>query len=143
MDIWIILIIISFVFLIIEMLTPTMFFINLAVATACTAIFAFFGVAPLLLTIIFSVVAIVTIAFVRPILLKQMNEKKCETGLTDKYIGKKAKVVQTITKDSGRVSIYGEEWNAKLLNEDVNEVAIGEDVEIVSNDSIIFMVKKI
>lgn len=140
MDMWLLLLIASVVFLVLEMFTPTLFFINLAVATAVSAIFAYLGFSNLVVTFVFLIVSIATIWFVRPILLKQINEKKQTTGLDDKYIGKVAKVVKEVSKTEGRVAIYGEEWQAVT---DGENIPIGTEVKILSNDSIIFKVEKI
>ncbi len=140
MDMWLLLLIMAVVFLVLEMFTPTLFFINLAVAAVISAIFAYLGFSSLVVTIVFLVVAIATIWFVRPILLKQINEKKVTTGLDDKYIGKIAKVVKEVSKTDGRVAIYGEEWQAIT---DGENIPVGEEVKILSNDSIIFKVEKV
>lgn len=140
MDMWLMLLIAAVVFLVLEMFTPTLFFINLAVAAAISAIFAFIGCSSLIVTLVFLVVAIATIWLVRPILLKQINEKKVTTGLDDKYIGKIAKVVKDVSKTDGRVAIYGEEWQAVT---DGDNIPAGSEVKILSNDSIIFKVEKI
>lgn len=140
MDMWLLLLIASVVFLVLEMFTPTLFFINLAVATAVSAIFAYLGFSNLVVTFVFLIVSIATIWFVRPILLKQINEKKQTTGLDDKYIGKVAKVVKEVSKTDGRVAIYGEEWQAVT---DGENIPTGSEVKILSNDSIIFKVEKI
>ncbi len=140
MDMWMLLLVASIVFLILEMFTPTLFFINLAVAAAISAIFAYLGFSYLVVTFVFLIVSIVAIWFVRPILLKQINEKKQSTGLDDKYIGKVAKVVKEVSKTDGRVAIYGEEWQA--VTEGGN-IPTGAEVKILSNDSIIFKVEKI
>lgn len=140
MDMWLMLLIVSVIFLVLEMLTPTLFFINLAVAAAISAIFAYFGFSNLVVTFVFLIVAIATIWLVRPILLKQINVKKISTGLDDKYIGKIAKVVKEVSKTDGRVAIYGEEWQAVT---DSENIPTGSEVKILSNDSIIFKVEKI
>lgn len=140
MEMWLLLLIMAVVFLVLEMFTPTLFFINLAVAAAISAIFAYLGFSSLVVTIVFLVVAIATIWLVRPILLKQINEKKVSTGLDDKYIGKIAKVVKEVSKTDGRVAIYGEEWQAVT---DGENIPAGAEVKILSNDSIIFKVEKI
>lgn len=140
MDMWLLLLIASVVFLVLEMFTPTLFFINLAVATAVSAIFAYLGFSNLVVTFVFLIVSIATIWFVRPILLKQINEKRQTTGLDDKYIGKVAKVVKEVSKTDGRVAIYGEEWQAVT---DGENIPTGSEVKILSNDSIIFKVEKI
>ncbi len=134
------LLIVSVFFLVLEMLTPTLFFINLAVAAAISAIFAYFRFSNLVVTFVFLIVAIATIWLVRPILLKQINVKKISTGLDDKYIGKTAKVVKEVSKTDGRVAIYDEEWQAVT---DSENIPTGSDVKILSNDSIIFKVEKI
>ena len=138
MDMWLLLLVASIVFLILEMFTPTLFFINLA--AAISAIFAYLGFSYLVVTFVFLIVSIVAIWFVRPILLKQINEKKQSTGLDDKYIGKVAKVVKEVSKTDGRVAIYGEEWQAVTEGENI---PTGAEVKILSNDSIIFKVEKI
>ncbi len=140
MDMWLMLLIAAVVFLVLEMFTPTLFFINLAVAAAVSAIFAYLGFSSLFVTFVFLIVAIATIWLVRPILLKQINEKKVSTGLDDKYIGKIAKVVREVSKTEGRVAIYGEEWQAVT---DGENIPVGSEVKILSNDSIIFKVEKI
>lgn len=140
MDMWLMLLIVSVFFLVLEMLTPTLFFINLAVAAAISAIFAYFRFSNLVVTFVFLIVAIATIWLVRPILLKQINVKKISTGLDDKYIGKTAKVVKEVSKTDGRVAIYDEEWQAVT---DSENIPTGSDVKILSNDSIIFKVEKI
>jgi len=144
MDFWLILLIASVVFLFLEMFTPTLFFINLALAAAVSAIFAYLGFSIWVITIIFLVVSIVSIGFVRPLLLKKMNTKEHTTGIEDKYIGQVATVVNDVTKTSGRVAIYGEEWQAVLSENDADEfIPQGAKVKIISNNSIIFTVEKI
>ncbi len=140
MDMWLILLIVSVIFLVLEMFTPTLFFINLAVAAAVSAIFSYLGFSNLFVTFVFLIVSIAAIWLVRPILLKQINEKKVSTGLDDKYIGKVAKVVKEVTNTDGRVAIYGEEWQAVT---DGEAIAVGSEVKILLNDSIIFKVEKI
>ena len=137
---WLILLIVSVIFLLLEMFTPTLFFINLAVAGAISSAFSYLGFSNLFVTFVFLIVSIATIWFVRPILLKQINEKKEMTGLDDKYIGKVAKVVKEVTKTDGRVALYGEEWQAVT---DGEVIPVGAEVKILSNDSIIFKVEKI
>lgn len=140
MDMWLMLLIVAVVFLVLEMFTPILFFINLAVAAAVSAIFAYMGFSSLLVTFVFLIVSIATIWLVRPILLKQINEKKVSTGLDDKYIGKIAKVVKEVSKTDGRIAIYGEEWQAVT---DGENISVGTEVKILSNDSIVFKVEKI
>lgn len=144
MDLWLILLIVSVLFLILEMFTPVLFFINLSVAAAIAAFIAYCGYSGTVITFVFLIVSIAAIGLIRPFLLDKMNDKKTATGIDDKYIGKLAKVVSKITKNEGRISIYGEEWQARLNTENLEDFANeGEQVKIISNDSIIFTVEKV
>ena len=143
MDMWIKLLILCVFFLILEMFTPALFFINLSFAALCAAIASYLGYSNTVITVVFAVVSIVAILIVRPLFLKNMQTKKTETGIEDKYIGKVAKVVEEVTSRSGRISIYGEEWNAVLKSPGENPVPAGKDVKIISNDSIVLTVEEI
>ena len=143
MDIWIKLLILCVFFLILEMFTPALFFINLSFAALCAAIASYLGYSNIVITVVFAVVSIVAILIVRPLFLKSMQTKKTETGIEDKYIGKIARVVEEVTARNGRISIYGEEWNAVLKSSDENPVPAGKDVKIISNDSIVLTVEEI
>ncbi len=143
MDMWVKLLIVCVAFLVFEMFTPVMFFINLSFAALCAAILAYLGFSNTVITIVFVVVSIVAILFVRPLFLKNMKSKNNETGMEGKYIGNTAKVVEEVTGKSGRVAIYGEEWNAVLAESSNSPVPVGASVKILSNDSIILTVEEI
>jgi len=143
MDMWIKLLILCVAFLILEMFTPVMFFINLSIAALCASVVSYLGYSSAVVTIVFVVVSIAAILFVRPLFLKNMQSKKTETGMEDKYIGKVAKVVEEVTHRNGRVAIYGEEWNAVLKSSQETPVPAGGEVKIISNDSIILTVEEV
>ena len=92
-----------------------------------------------ILVSVFFVFSFLSFAFLRPILLKKKG-KETETGVNDKYIGKKAKVIEDISGDNGAISIYDERWNART--EDGSVIPAGSEVEIVKNDSLIMYVVK-
>lgn len=140
MDFWHILLILTVVFLVLEMFTPALFFINLAFASLVSALFAYLGYSLTVITFVFLIVAIASIGLVRPLLLKKMTGKKHNTGMEDKYIGKLAKVVKEVTQTDGRVTIYGEEWQALT---EKGTIPVGKEVKILSNDSIIFTVEEL
>ena len=50
------------------------------------------------------------------------------------------KAIKTINKNEGAISIYGERWEARALND--NEIPEGSEVEIVKNDSLTMFVKQ-
>lgn len=140
MEIWQILIIAGVIFLIIEMLTPVLFFLNFALACFITAIIALFIIDLNYLVPILVVFSLAFLLFLRPLLVKTKNGNK-KTGVEEKYIGKIAKVTDTVTEHSGVISIYNERWEARSnLGE---EIPVGSDVKIVRNESLVLFVEKI
>ncbi len=137
---WQLLLIIGITFLIVEMFTPMMFFLNLALACFVTAVFSLFVKDWNILIPVFAVFSAGFLIFLRPILVKTKNGNK-KTGVEEKYIGKTAKVVEKVTPNSGVISLYDERWNARSISED--EISVGEQVIIVQNESLLFYVKKI
>ncbi len=143
MDVWLIWLIVAVVFLFLEMFTPTLFFINLSVASVISAFCAYCGYSVTIQILVFLIFSIAAIGLIRPLLLNKLKGKKHETGMEDKYIGNTAKVIVEVTKYDGRVGIYGEEWQARLKSENEQPIPVGEEVKIISNDSIVFTVEKI
>lgn len=140
MDYWQFLLVVGVIFLIIEMFTPAMFFLNLALACFVTAVFALFTIDWNFLVPVFVVFSAIFLIFLRPLLMKTRNGNK-KTGVEEKYIGKTAKVVETVTSESGVVSLYDERWNAR--SESGEEISTGHQVEIIRNESLILYVKKV
>lgn len=81
MVLWEIFAIAGLAFLILEMIVPSMFFLNLALAGFVTAIVALFVKGWIILTCIFVVLSILSILLLRPILIKQKESKEKETGM--------------------------------------------------------------
>lgn len=127
-------------FLIFEMFTPSMFFLNFALAAFITAVFSVCIGTISTLIIIFFVFSFVSFAFLRPILVKKFIKDK-ETGLQNKYIGKTVTADEEITDKAGVINIYGERWDAR--SDDGSVIPSGSQVKIVRNESIIMYVQKI
>ncbi len=141
MSYWQLLIIAGIVFIIIEIFTPVMFFLNLALACFLTAIVALFILDWNILVPVFAVSSIIFLLFLRPLLVKTRSNGDRKTGVDEKYIGKIAKVVETVTSNSGVISLYDERWNARSnLGE---EIPVGSEVKIVRNESLMLFVEKI
>ena len=138
---WQIIFCIGFLFLILEMFTPSMFFLNFAISAFICAILSLITTNIYILTIVFSILSILFIFTLRPVLMKNLNNKKLQTGINAKYVGKIAKAVEDIDKNSGVISIYDERWQARNIEDSV--ILKGENVEITGNESIIMKVKKI
>ena len=138
MSLWQIWCIAGIVLCITEIFTPAMFLLNLGFACFVSAIFAALGVSSLIQVIVFAIFSAVFIIWLRPFLIRKRESDTPET--VEMYIGKTAKVIEKVTQSGGRIAIFGEEWQAKSL--DNEEYQIGEEVKIVKNDSIVMYVQK-
>ncbi len=136
---WQFLCVVGIAFVILEIFTPSMFFLNFALAAFITAIASLVTLNHFALVLIFFVFSFISFVFLRPILLRR-NSKDTETGIEGKYIGKVAKVTEEVTKDRGVITIYGERWEARCLGE--QSIPAGADVKIVKNDGLIIFVEK-
>jgi membrane protein implicated in regulation of membrane protease activity len=132
--------IIGIAFLILEMFTPSMFFLNFALASFICVPIAIYVHNVFTLVLIFSVLSFVSFIFLRPILIKKFNKSQ-ETGINSKYIDKVVKTDSEITDSNGVINIYGERWEAR--SDDGSVIPAGVNVRIVRNESIIMYVKKI
>ena len=139
MIMWQLLVILGLIFLVLEMFTPMLFFLNFAIASFITAIASFIITDINILMLIFVVLSLLLLWFLRPLLIKSKNQKNSKTGMESKYIGRTAKVIEEVTSDSGVISIYDERWNARSINNEI--IPIGSIVEIVKHESLIMSVK--
>lgn len=139
MELWQIIGIVCVGLCILEIFTPTLFFLNLAFGALVTAIVSVWYKDVSMLLLIFAVVSTIMIVFIRPMLYKKTPDEN-KTGIEGKYIGKVAKAEEDITKVSGVISIYGERWEARVENDEV--IPAGSDVRIVRNESLIIFVEK-
>lgn len=134
---WQILAGLGLIFLILEMTVSSMFFLNFAVGAFVTAICAIYIINWYALILIFVGISLLSLTFLRPMLVKK-TQKNQETGLASKYIGKTAKVIETITPNSGVISIYDERWEARSDH----EIQAGAEVIIEKNESLVMYVKE-
>ncbi len=140
MLVWQFLCVIGIAFVILEIFTPSMFFLNFALAAFITAAVSFITLNKFALVLVFFLLSFLSFAFLRPILLRR-NSKDTETGMEGKYIGKTAKVTEEVTAERGVITIYGERWEARCENGEV--IPAGAEVKILRNDSLIMYVTKI
>lgn len=138
LNLWQIWVIAGVILCIVEIFTPAMFFLNIGFACFIASIIAALGFAGIWQVIIFGLFSAIFLIWLRPLLLKQKQSEKPET--IEMYIGKTAKVIEKVTKDNGKIAIFGEEWQAKSINDEVFEV--GDNVKIVKNESIVMFVEK-
>ena len=139
MVLWQLLAICGIAFLILEMFTPSMFFLNFALAAFITAVLSLYTTNLSVLVIAFFVFSFVSFLFLRPIIMKKFSKSQ-ETGINSKYIDKIAKAETEINTSSGVISIYGERWEARSENGTV--IQQGSEVKIIRNESIIMYVEE-
>lgn len=136
---WQILIVAGLLLIILEIFTPALFFLNLALGCFVTAALAYYITDWNILVPVFVAFSAIFLMFLRPILVKARTNNQ-KTGVEEKYIGKIAKVTETVTAIGGIVSIYDERWNAR--SENGEEIPAGSEVQIVRNESLMLYVKK-
>lgn len=128
-------------FLILEMFTPAMFFLNFAIAAFICAGLSLITTNITILIVTFSVLSVILIFCLRPMLMKNVENKKQESGMDEKYIGKIARVIEDIDKTKGAITIYDERWQARNIEE--GTINKDEEVEIISYDSTVLNVRKV
>ena len=131
----------GFLLLILEIVTPTTFFLSLAIGSFATGICAMFFNTYNVLVPVFVVVSVASLLLFRPFLRNNQKDKEA-SGVEEKYIGKTAKVIEKVTQYSGVITLYGERWEARLLNSE-DEIPENSEVKIIKNDSLIMYVEKI
>lgn len=140
MEVWQLWGVIGILLIIVEMFTPVLFFLNLAIAAIVTGTVSYYiSLSGTEQVLIFAAASVILLAFLRPMLLK-IKDAPEKTGM-DTYLGQKAKVTQKITSDSGRIALFGEVWDARSACE--NEINEGETVKIVSRDGLTMFVEKV
>ena len=143
MQAWFIWLIISIIFVIIEMATVGFFLMWFAVAAAITALLSLiFPTAYVAQIIIWAILSVVLVAFTK----KFTDKIKPATTPTNVYsiIGKRALVTVAINNENatGQVKVDGDIWSARSENYD-ETIAVGESVEILRIDGVKVIVKKL
>lgn len=139
-ELWMIYIVISVIAVVIEIFAPSMFCINFAIAGILTAIVSIFWGNLNQTLLIFIVLSILSILFIRPVLKKMLHDKPTADFNSD-YIGKIVKVIEPVSTMKGAITIYDERWEARI--KEGEEIPVGTDVKIVENDSLTLYVERI
>lgn len=133
--------IVCMICLILELFSGDFFLMCFAIGALVTAVVSIFGTGIYVQLVIFAIVAIMSIFFVRPFALKYLHSKEGRLSNAEALIGRVGRVSTTIVEHGyGRVAIDGDDWKALSVNGE--EIAEGEKVRIVSMDSIIVTVEK-
>ena len=117
MDPWLIWLIVAGIFAVAEIFTLTAALGMLGGAALITAGTAALGLPAPLQFLVFTVVATLSVVFVRPIALRHVLQPQTERFGIDALVGKSAYVVSEVTGLGGRVRIEGEEWTARAYDE--------------------------
>ena len=136
---WQLMAIIGVLFLILEIFTPALFFLNLAFAAFITAGLTVFVADINVVLLTFVVFSAIFLIILRPILMNLKTDKSQKTGMEGKYIGKTAQVISPVTRTTGAITIYGERWDARTDSD--GEIPTGSNVRIVRNESLIIYVE--
>lgn len=138
---FIVFLIIALIFFMIEIYTPTMFFLNFALAAAICAIFAT-GIENYdILVPIFVTLSILFLLFLRP-LFNLTPHKNAEKSFESPYVGKVATAITEINFFTGRAKIYDEDWEARTLSEDAPIIKKGSQITIIRHDDLTLFVEK-
>lgn len=117
MDVWLIWLITAAMLAVAEIFSLTAALGMLAGAALVTAGFAAVGLPLPLQFLVFTILATLSVLFVRPIVLRHMLQPQVERFGVDALIGRTAYVVSEVTGLGGRVRIGGEEWTARAYDE--------------------------
>ena len=138
---WIVFLIVSLLFFIAEIFTPTMFFLNFAAASAVCSFVGIFTDNHNILIPLFAILSILFILFLRPLL--NINPQKINnSAFESQYVNKMATAITNITPYSGRIKIYDESWEARTLPESPTEIPEGSKVKIISHNDLTMFVEK-
>ena len=141
MSAWLVFLIVAILFFMAEIYTPTMFFLNFALASIVCALLGIFIDNYNALIPIFTVLSIIFILFLRPLLNINPKADK-EHEFESQYIGKTATATTDINFFSGRLKIYDEDWEARTLSEDAPEIKKGAKVTITRHNDLTMFVQK-
>ncbi|MEU8651480.1 NfeD family protein [Streptomyces sp. NPDC048737] len=117
MEPWLIWVIIAGFFALAEIFTLTAALGMLGGAALITAGTAALGLPEPLQLLVFTVVATLSLVFLRPVALRHVLQPQTERFGVDALVGKSAYVISEVTGAGGRVRIEGEEWTARAYDE--------------------------
>ena len=125
------------IFVVIEILTPTTFFVNLALACFVTAIASVYTSDLNILIPLWAVASGVFMYLLRG--LRHRKTVDAGTGM-NRYIGQRAKVLENVNDKGGVISIFDERWNARSA--DGGKYASGAFVRIVKEENLVMFVEE-
>ncbi|MFD9435280.1 NfeD family protein [Streptomyces sp. NPDC060002] len=130
MDPWLMWLIVAAVLAVVEIFTLTAALGMLSAAALVTAGSAAVGLALPFQFLVFTVVAVVTVLFLRPVALHHLRRPPAARFGVDALVGRSACVVAEVTGRNGRVRIDGDEWTARAYDETL-VIPVGKTVDVM------------
>ena len=142
-NLWQVWAIIAVLCLILELFSGDFFILCFAIGAAVSLLCALCGMSLTAQNIIFSIAAVLSVMFVRPVALKWFHRNDPDRASNaDALMGREGRVSQDIAAGAhGRVAIDGDDW--KAVSADGQPIAKGTAVRVVDRDSIILTVQPI
>lgn len=132
----------ALLFLVIELMTGTLYVLCLFVGALAASFVPMLGGNIIAQVAVFAIFSLIALFFIRPLLLKTLKSKEAPKSNAEAIIGRIGKVTQTIKAgDYGRVAIDGDDWKAESV--ETFDIAVGSKVEVISLNSIIIKVKSV
>lgn len=124
------------IFFVFEMITVGFLVFWLGVAALITMVVSLFTDSIIIQTAVFVISSILLIFLTKPIVRKFMHSKDNLATNAYSIIGKKGIVTKEInqTLGTGQVTIHGETWSAKCLNEEI--IPKGTNITVVKIDGV-------
>ena len=128
--------------LILELTSGDFFIMCFAIGALLTAVAAALGLGFYGQLVVFAVVSVLSIFFIRPRLVKALHGKRRERlSNADALQGRIGRVSEAIEQGGyGRVAIDGDDW--KAVSADGSYIPLGQNVRVVGRESIIITVEK-
>jgi membrane protein implicated in regulation of membrane protease activity len=132
MDPWVIWIVVACVLAVGEIATVSFFLGPFAAGAVVAAIVALAGGGWAASTIVFLVISVLVLLFVRPIARRHLRQGPLLKSGAAALVGRNAIVLETIANDEGTGSarIDGEVWTARAFDDD-RVIAAGERVHVI------------
>ncbi len=141
-NLWQLWVIVGMLCLILELFSGDFFIMCFSIGAFVTAVCSVLGIGFYVQLVIFAVISVLCLFFVRPFALKYLHSGEGRLSNAEALIGRIGRVSTTIEAHGyGRVAIDGDDWKACAVNGD--EIPVGAKVRVVSMDSIIISVELI
>ena len=142
-NLWLVWLLVSLLCLVLELTNGDFFIMCFVIGGVFAAAVSAFSDSFMLQVIVFAVVSMLSVFFIRPIVLKYLHiNKEQRLSNADAIIGRIGNVTESIVANGhGRVKIDGDSWKAVAVNN--LSIEEGTRVSIVALDSIIVTVERV